>query len=558
MKVTDNAVGSKREHDNNQVGSDPASPDIKDTGLSVNGANLDTGATGTVAGQTIMTSGPHGKFVSNTNACGRCHQLHAAQSSRLIRFKTDTSKNTIYGICTYCHSFNGQSTYDVRNGQIWDTNDGKRYATNGGGFENMLVVEGAPSVATYAAVTARHAVDINAGGGNTEPVKFKAPGGNSSGLHVQLKCTACHQPHGTENDRLLVESVTQGDDTFYSYASKATTDSLGKNLTVGQGSFTGASGKVTVAVEKPFNDEQTYYNAKIIDFCASCHVDYAAGATFDGNNLTGNMGNLTDSSSANRSSRKSNGHYDKEKYRHMMNMKASEGLNGVAKVDNTYGYNAENLLLPLATVGKASGDGVVVCTTCHYAHGTFTNKNSGIKTYDEIDLGSEAVSAGYGPSGTPGKLNILGGQETAKNLRLDDRGVCQNCHNRNPDTTKPSLIDVLNPDVVVTDTTTNAGTVNATNVITGSSGKAVVVGTDTVVIRFAQYMQEGTAETLTNYTFSAGGNPTAAVLQQDKRTVVLTKAGIAAGGTLAISTNVKNTNGVAVDSSLNAVPIVSK
>lgn len=338
------------------------------------------------------TRGPHGRYTTSTNACGRCHQLHRAPTRRLIRFETSSAANPTYGTCTYCHSFNGQSTYNVKDGMIWDTNNGERYATSGGGFERMLVVDGPPSVATVVQVSAKHIVDapsITDEFGNVSFVRFNAPGGvvsdNHDG-HIALTCSSCHQPHGTKNDRLLVET-----------ASGFSTD--------------GGGGRVAIKVNNPFAKEQTQYNARMNTFCGSCHRDYN-----------------TDAGGTQKS-----GNYEEQFYRHKMGVAANAGLNNNESGNNDFGFEANRLALPLSNINDnhSTSGSQIICITCHYAHGTYVQVD-GIRATDRINLNSTtALNTGY---------------ETPKNLRMDNRGVCQNCHNRQRSTAAPILVNVLNPE----------------------------------------------------------------------------------------------------------------
>jgi len=428
-----------------------------------------------------LTGGPHGRYTDNTGACGRCHQLHQAKSQRLIRFEImpagSTANNIIYGTCTYCHTFNGQSTYDVKDGMIWDTNDGKRYATSGGGFERMLVVEGEPAMATVVKASASHRVNYSTG------TKFRAPGGyngSNTDAHIELTCSSCHNPHGSRNSRQLRENVWVGD-TSGTKVSQATSD---------------PNTKVIVKVQNPFGDETVNYNAQINNFCRSCHWDY----------MSGNAKNKT-------------GVFDL-KFRHKIGMAPDEGLNDGSR---GFGYNPLKFQLPVANLydnGTAMDPwltGTVVCVTCHYAHGTFAVVK-GIATGDSI-----VVSSGTDPVVD---LQNLDGTRTEppKNLRLDNRGVCQNCHDW-PDVAKnpPALVDVLNPSQSGTLRYGETGTLLSNTKVTSPTA-------DTVIIRFNQYVLKGqsyvgSAEITGNYTLKKPDMSNVAIatatVQPDGRTVVL-------------------------------------
>ncbi|MDA8210905.1 MAG: Ig-like domain-containing protein [Clostridia bacterium] len=470
-------------------------------------AQLETTLT-TDANLGFLTGGPHGRYADNTAACGRCHQLHQAQGQRLIRFNTmpvgSTANNVIFATCTFCHSFNGQSTYDVKDGMIWDTNDGKRYATSGGGFERMLVVEGEPAVATVAKASSSHRVNYATG------TKFRPPGGYAganTGGHIELTCASCHNPHGSRHGRQLRDKVLVG--------TPAGTTML--RDTSDLDIVYGGTQQIKIQVQSPYGNEQVSYNDQITRFCATCHWDYKATTAVS-----------------------KTGAYDL-KYRHKMGMGPNEGLNDGSK---GFGYTSAKFELPLATIDMGP-PGVVACITCHYAHGTFAVVN-GISATDSIIISSADNSL---------DLQNLDGTKTEppKNLRMDNRGVCQNCHNW-PDvnTTPLALQDVLDPN--------QSGTVLYGEPGTLLAGTKILSPTpDTVTIRFNQYVLKGTAapnsaEYTGNYTLvrtsdSAPVAISSATVQPEGRTVVLRLGSNLVTGTTYTLTvqNVQDTNFVAMN-----------
>jgi len=104
------------------------------------------------------TNGPHGNFTTSTAACASCHKTHTASTSRLITFTLGAgTQNDTYKTCTYCHSSTGSSKYNVVDGQIVETTN--KWASVGGGFQNMATLEGASTFAATTAVTSKHNAD---------------------------------------------------------------------------------------------------------------------------------------------------------------------------------------------------------------------------------------------------------------------------------------------------------------------------------------------------------------------------------------------------------------
>lgn len=174
------------------------------------------------------------------------------------------------------------------------------------------------------------------------------------------------------------------------------------------------------------------------------------------------------------------GTYTPGLYRHRMGMPAS----------GASGFNAAYFVLPTPTTGD------VTCLTCHYAHGTRAN-----------------VSASTYANGST-------------LLRMDERGVCENCHRKTPSTTQPTVV---------------------------SANSYETSDKTHIVLNFSSYMLSGPAQTTSNYTVSGGLSVTAAALQPNGsigQTVVLTLSGTPASGT-AYTVTVNTTNVV----DLNGNPV---
>lgn len=208
-------------------------------------------------------------------------------------------------------------------------------------------------------------------------------------------------------------------------------------------------------------------------FCQACHWDYYQTAAGSGDTNTGVYSSAR---------------------RHRVGMVAG------GDPGKPSGYDSAKAVLPL--VG-----GNVSCITCHRVHGTAAMVSNQV----------------YARGSTL--------------LRLDGRGVCQNCHNRLADPRYPTLVDL---DTVL------AGT------------QALSPTTNTIVVRFGTYVLPvyGTgnangANNAANYTVTGGvSNPAivGAALQPDGKSVVLTtSAPIAAGATYTVTVlNVVDLNGNAI------------
>lgn len=162
---------------------------------------------------------PHGRYTSDTETCGQCHSLHNGNGYRLLR--GTTTENT----CLLCHD-GSQSNYNVRKGVFFN-----------GSEEVDSPARGIDPSFGY---TSNHLV------GQRNVI----PGGSPT--IFSLACTSCHNPHGTNNHRNLQKTVngTPNIDVtaFIAGPGRSTTTSSGK--------------------------EVISYQSGIINFCTACHLDY--------------------------------------------------------------------------------------------------------------------------------------------------------------------------------------------------------------------------------------------------------------------------------------------
>ena len=141
-------------------------------------------------------------------------------------------------------------------------------------------------------------------------------------------------------------------------------------------------------------------------------------------------------------------------YRHPV---AKDGSNPQVLASSASGFNPDLLALPVSSSGE------VTCLTCHNAHGTT----------------AQVSNSAYNPS-PPVRPSTL--------LRMDERGVCENCHNKTPDKTQPNI-----------DTAKSFETSDLKH----------------IVLTFSNYVSKKTAETLTNYAISVEDDSGAAIVKAE-------------------------------------------
>lgn len=276
-----------------------------------------------------------------------------------------------YQFCTTCHGISaaGADT-DIVSG-VYDNPQGQNgtfgMALNSGGFEK---VGGATSKAT----TSTHSVD-----GTTYPIF-----GNSGRNTIALSCTSCHDPDGSSNYRILKDIVNGKDVSgFVASNEPGFEDSLSEDENVYKNyvpNYTTANYKTPTDLSKG-----------IAGWCAACHDNYKSD-TYEVDPKNGRKHYYyTDSEG-------------KRRYRHAINVPIGNNPSGNTVTD-----------LPLAKASASTSDSdpsnLVTCLTCHRAHGTDA----------EMSERAQVEPTKSSPSSGPGQSALL---------RLDNRGVCQNCHKR--------------------------------------------------------------------------------------------------------------------------------
>ena len=204
-----------------------------------------------MVGVALANGGPHGGYTPTTDACAGCHRAHTAIGPRLLMYLST------YDMCISCHGNTGTGADSNVLDGIWlegrnptDTTGDAQTALNadllGGGFD------------TYAGslVTSSHdPTDTETdswGYGVARGTVATLAGGDA------LSCASCHDPHGSNNYRIIPETVN------------------GVAVAVAQ---------VDEGAAKDYDTEQ--WGTGTSSFCAACHDDYHQTAVGQGSILDG-------------------------------------------------------------------------------------------------------------------------------------------------------------------------------------------------------------------------------------------------------------------------------
>ncbi len=260
----------------------------------------------------FANGGPHTGITANTDTCALCHRVNSETGAPSLVVQST------YQLCMSCHGTGMGANTNVADGIYFSGGDDFSTSSDegaantpdgaallGGGFVSY---KGKPVTSAHNSMGKATAAWGNAG------IR-----GKTSVLATSLTCTSCHDPHGSNNYRMLKETIN------------------GHKVSVEQ---------VDEGAAKDYDTEQ--WGAGTDSLCIACHEAYnvtSAGAGSDAAMLA------------------SGG------FAHRVGMPYNYDKNANPE---TVGY--EGYRLPLAQSGN--GD-LVACMTCHLPHGTSAEMSDG-------------------------------------------------------------------------------------------------------------------------------------------------------------------------------------
>jgi hypothetical protein len=378
----------------------------------------------------LANMGPHGGYIANTEACAGCHRAHTAPSSLTWVDKNEASKSAlllsdssqIYQFCLACHDSTSQGAdTNVMDGVYKGTDYGTPQAKLiSGAFGSVDSVKG-PGVwdGQGKQVTSSHLINGQSwgawGGGAYGSTSSAEASGNfpatlGTGNKIVMDCGTCHDPHGSSNYRILKDVVygvaVGGYDPSSSAASPTPTPFvISKEIGFPIGGFelhTPYTAYIPNYTKAQYSVAPGANPTKgMSGWCIGCHTTYATKtSTYD----AGDGFNFVD------------------RHRHPINVPLSNFAGPrslvVTDVPLPLAHLASDpIVARAAPVANSSGDWIE-CLTCHNAHGAST-----------VMTGYANVASSADPLPGSGTGGVDPTNDSAL-LKMDNRGVCEACHNK--------------------------------------------------------------------------------------------------------------------------------
>jgi len=408
-----------------------------------------------VPGVAFANFGPHGGYEQDTDSCAGCHRAHTSFSSIKLSGAAPPSRyallagsgNAVYEFCYACHDNTSQGAETNVDAGVYE---GTKYGDSGGDLNG-----GPFDISSTMGITSRHMSvrydGIDEGGPGGAPASVMATwaigayGGGAYGagtagadggtgsptirqddcdkchikvtspLHwigtrstivgmsdpIQMSCTACHDPHGSSNYRLLKDVVNGnlvGDAPGGALTPYVTSIETGYPQ---MGWLLRDDGASQMATYEPNYTTELYARAPssesgISGWCAGCHSTYIKDTWLynEGDGGYGGTGKVT-------------------RHRHPVNVALSEfdglGPDPLVLAGNPLPLGHDAATEDPSTVTNESED-ELNCMSCHKAHS------------------SDATMSGYAEVDPDGNYFLQHASSVL--LRLPNYGVCQACHNK--------------------------------------------------------------------------------------------------------------------------------
>jgi hypothetical protein len=389
----------------------------------------------------LANAGVHGNYNMNTDQCAGCHRAHTAPSS-VTWFAADGSEHSalllgdytqLYQFCYTCHGETalGAAT-NVEEGVLETRASGSSYGTPGmallsGPFGKPSVDASGNGITTDwldRKVTSTHdyfGASWGAYGGGV--LGFKAaddanltytgssvPSVGVGSALIKMDCGSCHDVHGSSNYRILKDEVYGTPVGGYGAGPTYNPDPY---VTSTEEGYPAGGFRLQTAypLYKPNYTTPNYAKgpgandtAKALKgmsgWCVGCHTFY--------------MGAPAGSLSASQTYEVGDVFGEVARHRHPVNVALStfKGPRGVvADSGLPLAHDPDGTTVP-------SNSDWVDCLTCHNAHGTTAVMTGFANVFDPTHMEADTGRGGVSPT------------DDSALLRVNNRGVCERCHNK--------------------------------------------------------------------------------------------------------------------------------
>jgi predicted CXXCH cytochrome family protein len=378
----------------------------------------------------LANMGPHGGYISNTEACAGCHRAHTAPSSVTWTDRQNftrsalllSSASTVEEFCLACHdnASQGANTNVVDGVYEGTVNGTPGAALLSGPFGRADTVGGVPGFyANGKMVTSTHIASGASWGaygggafGSTSSVDATGNGLNPGfgNQVIVMDCGTCHDPHGSSNYRILKDTVygvaVGGYDPNAPGASAATPTPTPFVISKEVGFPTGGFALHTQYSAYVPNYTKAQYSVApgadplkgMSGWCSGCHTTY-----------------MTQSSVYNAN----DGYGFVTRHRHPINVALNtfQGPRDLVVTDTVLPFDHVSTDTSGAVTNTAAD--WIDCLTCHNAHGA-----------SSVMTGWANVADSTNPAPNTGTKGGVDPAMDSALLKLDNRGVCEACHNK--------------------------------------------------------------------------------------------------------------------------------
>ncbi len=383
-------------------------------------------------GIALANFGIHGGYSMDTDACAGCHRAHTAASPITWNNGVEersalliSAADDVYEFCLTCH---GSAAAGAATNVVDGVYESDEFGTQGARLNSGLF----DLNNEHGVGDSKHSVTGSWGAWGGGATGRDGVFSTGYGELIPMSCTSCHDVHGSSNYRLLKDVVNGvrvgGYDELVPGVFTPTPFVISNETGFPAGGFRlHEDGVIDMEAYVPNYTTPQYAKAPggnadkgISNWCAACHTQYVVESG------TTNVG-VYDTDGYKVRTISPDGNYDANdgfgfvtRHRHPVNVPMSNYLGPRDLIANPG--------VPLATDGGIVGtDSWVDCLTCHVSHGSDVTMEGFARVDDSTN---PEPDTGPGGPGDPDRIGGVAPTWSNALLRIENRGVCQECHNK--------------------------------------------------------------------------------------------------------------------------------